>query len=151
MKSILNRVTLGLAHWTKVPDPAIVEGDHYLEQEEHVATGFTLVQMHVTDWAEAQKEDLTLSTVLNWLKAQKKTYLKALLAEHTSSKEGRLILCNWQNFMVHQGALYLHSTTKGETEDLLLFMVPQAHWVATLNGCHQDAGHQGCDCTLSLL
>ena len=25
------------------------------------------------------------------------------------------------------------------------------HWNATLNGCHQDAGHQGCDHTLSLL
>ena len=30
-------------------------------------------------------------------------------------------------------------------------MVPKMHWTATLNGCHQDAGHQGCDHTLSLL
>ena len=30
-------------------------------------------------------------------------------------------------------------------------VVPKVHWTATLNGCHQDAGHQGCDCTLSLL
>ena len=40
---------------------------------------------------------------------------------------------------------------KGENEDLLLFMVPKAHWVATVNGCHQDAGHQGYDRTFSLL
>ena len=40
---------------------------------------------------------------------------------------------------------------KGENEDLLLFMVPKEHWTATLNGCHWDAGHQGCDHTLSLL
>ena len=40
---------------------------------------------------------------------------------------------------------------KGETEDLLLFVVPKAHQVATLNRCHRDAGHQGCDHTLSLL
>ena len=25
------------------------------------------------------------------------------------------------------------------------------HRTAALNGCHRDAGHQGCDCTLSLL
>ena len=37
---------------------------------------------------------------------------------------------------------------KGETEDLLLFVVPKAHEVATLNGCHRDHGH---DHTLSLL
>ena len=40
---------------------------------------------------------------------------------------------------------------KGKNEDLLLFMVLKPHQIATLNGCHEDAGHQGCDCTLSLL
>ena len=30
-------------------------------------------------------------------------------------------------------------------------MVPKVHWTTALNGCHQDIGHQGCDCTLSLL
>ena len=53
--------------------------------------------------------------------------------------------------MIHQGTLYLWSVPKGETKDILLFMVPKAHCVAALNGCHQDAGHQGCDHTLSLL
>ena len=49
------------------------------------------------------------------------------------------------------GTLYLRSTPKGENEDLLLFVVLKMHWTATLNWCHWDAGHQGCDCTLSLL
>ena len=40
---------------------------------------------------------------------------------------------------------------KGENEDLLLFMVLKTYWTAALNGCHRDAGHQGHDCTLSLL
>ena len=60
-------------------------------------------------------------------------------------------LWNQQNFIIHQGALYLCSMPKSETEDLLLFMVPRAHHVATLKRCHRDAGHVGCDCTLSLL
>ena len=68
-----------------------------------------------------------LSAVLNWLKAQRKTDLKAFLAEHCSSKEGQMILWNQQNFLIHQGALYLHSMPKGETEDLILFVVPKAH------------------------
>ena len=34
---------------------------------------------------------------------------------------------------------------------MLLFVVPNMHQTATLNGCHRDAGHQGCDHTLSLL
>ena len=113
VRSILDRITLWPAHLAKVHDLTIVEVDHHMKQEVHVAAGCTLVQIHVTDWAEAQKEDLTLGTVLNWLKAQKKTDLKALLTEHTSSEEGRLILQNQQNFTIHQGALYLHSMPKG--------------------------------------
>ena len=54
-------------------------------------------------------------------------------------------------FYDSSGALYLCSMPKGNTKDILLFMVPKAHQVATLNGCHMDAGHQGSDCTLSLL
>ena len=127
-------------HWesvcqAKVHDPAMVKGHHWLEQEVCVATGHALVQIHITDWAKFQIENPMLSTALDWLKAQK-TDLKALLAEHTSSKEGWLILQNQQNFTIHQGALYLHSTPKGETEDLLLFVVPKAHglppWIGAI-------------------
>ena len=44
-----------------------------------------------------------------------------------------------------------HPPPKGENEDLLLFMVPKVHQTATLNGCHRNTGHQGCNHTLSLL
>ena len=101
VRSILNRVALGSVHRAKVHNPEIVEGDHHLEQEVHVTAGHAPVQMHVTDWAEAEKEDLLLSVVLNWLKAQKKADLKGLLAEHASSEEGQLILWNQQNFAIH--------------------------------------------------
>ena len=33
MKSILDEVTLGTAHWAEVHDPAMVEGSLHLEQE----------------------------------------------------------------------------------------------------------------------
>ena len=88
MRSILNGTTLGAAHWAEVHDPAVVDGDHNLEQEVRVTAGHMLVQMHMTDWAEAQREDPMLSAVLNWLETHKKTELKILLAEHASSKEG---------------------------------------------------------------
>ena len=60
---ILNGVTLGAAHRAKVHDPTVIEGDHDLEQEVHVTAGSVLVQMHVTDWAEAQREDPVLGAV----------------------------------------------------------------------------------------
>ena len=51
VKSILDRVALGAAHWAEVHDPAVVESDHHLEQEVYDATGHAQVQMHVMDWA----------------------------------------------------------------------------------------------------
>ena len=109
------------------------------------------MEMHVTNWAAAQKEDPELNAVLHWLETKKKADLKTLLGEHIMSKDGQMVWRNCQNFTFLQGTLYLHSTPKGEDEDLLLFVVPKAHWTAVLNGCHQDTGHQGCDHTLSLL
>ena len=107
--------------------------------------------MHVTDWATAQKEDPKLDAVLQWLESKKKTNLRILLREYTLSEEGWIVWRNHQNFTTLWGTLYLHSTPKGENEDLLLFMVLKMHWTAALNGCHRDAGHQGHDHTLSLL
>ena len=107
--------------------------------------------MHVTDWAVAQKEDPELDAVLQWLGSGKKADLRTLLGECIKSEEGQMVWRNCQNFTSPQGTLYLCSTPKGEDEDLLLFIVSKTHWTATLNGCHWDAGHQGHDCTLSLL
>ena len=38
-------------------NPAIIKSDQQLEQEVQVAAGQVLVEMHVTNWAAAQKED----------------------------------------------------------------------------------------------
>ena len=107
--------------------------------------------MHVTNWAAAKKEDPELDAVLQWLESKKKADLKTLLGEHASSEGGLIIWRNHQNFTALQDTLYLCSIPKGENENLLLFTVPKMHWTATLNGCHQDTGHQGHDHTLSLL
>ena len=39
---------------------------------------------------------------------------------------------------------------KGETEGVLDFVVPSAHWRIALNGVHRDARHQGQQRTLAL-
>ena len=151
VQSVLDGVTLGTAHRAEGHDPTVVECDHNIEREVQVTAGQVQVEMHMTNWATAQIEDPVLNTVLSWLEAQKKTDLRTLLGEHAFSEEGQMVWQNHQNFMTLQNAHYLCSTPKGENKDLLLFMVPKAHWVATLNGCHWDARHQGHDHTLSLL
>ena len=85
---------------------------------------------------QPKKKTPELDAVLQWLESKKKTDLRTLLGEHTSSEEGCMVWRNHQNFTTLQGTLYLSSTPKGENEDLLLFMVLKMHQTATLNGCH---------------
>ena len=150
MQAVLDGVTLGASQRAEGEDPTVIKGDQEKEKEVQVAVGQVLVEMHVTGWATEQKEDPKVDTLLQWLESKKKTDLRTLLGEHTLSEEGQMVWRNHQNFTTLQGTLYLHSMPKGENEDLLLFVVPKMYWNATLNGCHQDAGHQGHNHTLSL-
>ena len=58
----------------------------------------SLVEMHVTNWVTAQKEDPELEVVLQWLESKKTTDLRTLLREQASSEEGQMIWRNHQNF-----------------------------------------------------
>ena len=126
VQSVLDGVTLVTAHRAEGHDPSVVEGDHNIEKEVCITAGQVQVEMHMTDWATAQKEDPVLNAMLHWLKTQK-TDLRTLLGEHAFSKEGQMVWQNCQNFMTLQNALYLHSMPKGENEELLLFVVPKTH------------------------
>ena len=127
VQSILDGVTLGTAHRAKGCNPIVVESNHNIEKEVCIAAGWVSVEMYMTDWAKAQRKDPVLNAVLNWLETQKKTDLKTLLGEHTSSEEGQLVCWNCQNVMTFQNVLYLRPMPKCENEDLLLFVVPKAH------------------------
>ena len=48
--------------------------------------------MYVTNWATAQKEDLELDVVLQWLESKKKTDLRTLLGEYALSEEGWMVM-----------------------------------------------------------
>ena len=89
MQSILDGATLGATQRTEEDDPAMVEGDQEKEKEVQVTAGQVLVEMHVTNWATAQREDPKLDAVLHWLEAKKKIDLRTLLREHASGEVGQ--------------------------------------------------------------
>ena len=88
MQAILDGATLGASQRAEEEDLAVIEGDEEKEKEVQVAAGWVLVEMHVTNWATAQKEDPELDADLQWLEARKKTDLRTLLGEYTFSEEG---------------------------------------------------------------
>ena len=98
MQAILDGATIGTSQRAEGEDPAIFDGDQQMEKEIQVTAGQVLVEMHVTNWATAQKEDPELGTVLQWLESKKKADIRTLLREHTLSEEGWMVWRNHQIF-----------------------------------------------------
>ena len=98
VQAVLDGATMGTSQRAERENPAIIEGDQQLEKEVQVTTGSVLVEMHVTNWAVAQKEDPELDAVLQWLGSRKKADLRTLLGECIMSEEGQMVWRNHQNF-----------------------------------------------------
>ena len=59
VQAILDGATMGASQRVEGKNPAVIESDKQLEKEVRVTAGQVLVEMHVTDWAVAQKETLS--------------------------------------------------------------------------------------------
>ena len=120
-----------------------------LDNEAQACT-LKLASMHVTNWEEAQCEDVLLATCCKWLSMKRSVtpqkrdaLLKECMGKHLTSEEGKVLFHVRNNLTMRKGLMYLNITPKGETEGLLAFVVPFAHRRMALNGVHRDAGHQG--------
>ena len=121
--------------------PPRVECD-YLDGEAQART-LKLAPMHVTNWEEAQGEDLLLATCHKWMNTkkdippqQRDALLKTCMGEHSDSEEGKVLFRIRNSFTIKKGMLYVNITPKGKTEGLLAFVVPSAHQCTALNGVH---------------
>ena len=95
VQAILDGATMGASHRAQGENPTIIEGDQQMEKEVQVTAGWVLTEMHVTNWAAAQKGDPELDAVLQWLESKKKTDLRTLLRECIMSEEGWMV---WRNY-----------------------------------------------------
>ena len=135
--------------------PLRVECD-CLDEEVQVST-LKLAPMHVTNWKEAQGEDMLLVTSHKWMNTKKDVppqkrdaLLKTCMGEHSDSEEGKVLFHIRNSFTLKKGMLYVNIMPRGKTEGLLAFIVLSAHRRIALNGVHWDAGHQGQQRTLAL-
>ena len=91
IQAILDGAAVGMSCQAERERPAIIKIDQLFEQEVCVAVGRVVVEMHVTDWAAAQKEDPELDAVLQLLGSRKKADLRTLLGECITSEEGQMV------------------------------------------------------------
>ena len=148
VKSILDRVTIGTAGRANTYDPMVAKVDERIHQqvEEMAVQGCAAhmhVNLHVMDWVAAQQDDPILKVVMVWFSSNKVQDLRHLLGDHPMTEEGMAILRERKKFTLHQGAFYHCHTLAGELEEALQFVIPTAHRLVVMNGCHRDVGHQG--------
>ena len=97
----------------------------------------------MTNWEEAQGEDVLLAACHKWMSTKKDVslqkrdaLLRTCMGKHSDSEEGKALFHVRNSFTMKKGMLYVNIMPKGETEGLLAFMVPSAHQHAALNGMH---------------
>ena len=117
-------------------------------------------QMHVTDSAEAQREDPEIDATMDWCHLNEKksetwteqlVKLKSRLGSKKNTPEGRSILQNADKLTLSGGLLYYRCKPKYQIEEVKCFVVPRAHRRTAIDGCHHDTGHQGKKRTESLI
>ena len=122
-------------------DPVVVEADEDIHKQvwETAAQARAIlvhVNLHVTDLVPIQEEDPILQMVIKWISEWNVQDLKHLLGDTMNAEEGKAVLQERKKLTLYQGALYHCHTLAGELEEVLQFVVPMAHQVAAMNGCH---------------
>ena len=118
------------------------------------------MQMHVTDWAEAKREDPEIEAAMDWCHFHKKksepwtkqlAKLRSRLGTKKNTLEGRSILWNVDKLTLSEGLLCYRYKPKYQIKEVKCFVVPRVHRRTTIDGWHHDAGHQGKKRTESLI
>ena len=112
-------------------------------QEEVVeARPARLATINVTDWKQEQKEDPILYQVAKHLRAPRETF-KAALHKVLDKKATATYVKAKEQLLIKNGLLY-RKAWQGQADEIVFqFVVPQRHRGTTLDGCHQEAAHQG--------
>ena len=112
-------------------------------QEETVeARPARLATTNVTDWKQEQKEDPVLYQVVKHLRVPREMF-KAALHKVLDKRATAAYVKAKEQLLIKNGLLY-RKTRQGQADEIMFqFVVPQRHWSTTLDGCHQEAAHQG--------
>ena len=101
-----------------------------------------LATTNVTDWKQEQKEDPVLYQVAKHLRAPCDT-LRAALHKVLDKKATATYVKVKEQLLIENDLLYRKIQQGQADETVFQFVVPQRHRGAALDGCHQEAAHQG--------
>ena len=106
MKSILDRVTVGMTERANSHDPVVAEADEEIHKQVWetavlARAAHADVNLHVTYWLTTQWEDPLLKTMIKWSSNQKVQDLKHLLGGDANTEKGKAILQEHKKLMLY--------------------------------------------------
>ena len=107
-------------------------------------------EINVVDWEQPQCEDPELEIAIRWIKTDQTSSLRVTLGNLADTKDGLALISRQKHLVIINNKLYVRAMPPGDATETKLFVIPRAYRRKALDGCHQDAGHQGQDHTLSL-
>ena len=110
-----------------------------------VKSARVISQMHVTNWAEAQWEDLEIKATMDWCQLNRKKSepwtqqllkFKSQLGSDKNTPPGKSLLRNADWLTLCGGLLYHRYTPKYQVDKVKCFIVLKAHRQTAINSCH---------------
>ena len=156
---LLNHAKVGAPAWVETDDIRIIEEEERAGQEVILRTVQLAHQdqkfrnLRTKDWRQAQLMDLVIPHVLDWLRLPRnnRVKLKDFLRGKASEADCQAYGLREKDFKKRDHLLFINTTPPGKVGTILVFVVPVNRRQVAIDMCHQNAGHQGRDRTLSLM
>ena len=106
------------------------------------------------NWVLSQMNDPVLHYVVEWIRrprANTNTLDEFMRTRGVPEVDRRYYAQRQKDFVLKDDLFFLNITPSNSTEMISVFVVPARKRQAAIDGCHQSAGYQGCDRTLSLM
>ena len=100
------------------------------------------------EWKEQQKNDKTITEIVNLLKDKKSSQQKACSED---SEEIKTMLRHKHRFILRNGLLYKKIQFSSKDKPSLQFVLPTKYRQQAIKACHDDIGHLGLQRSLDLL
>ena len=156
---LLNCAWNGSAPRAEMANIHVIEEGKHVDQE--VIVWYTqIVKQHKNfqnlanqDWVRAQSKDPAIAQVIKWIQWPKNDHskLEEYLVRVASDYEKCFYIARQKEYTLQDNLLYLQVTPPNSQDTAPVFVIPTADWQAAIDGSHRSVGHQGCDCTLSLM
>jgi transposase InsO family protein len=92
-----------------------------------------------------------VAAIIEWKEKAEGRTLTQILGEEADSRDGRIIRKRAKCFVIKNRILYHKWDNPNESQPIFQYVVPKDLRAKALRACHENAGHQGKERTLSLL